>query len=302
VSREGPSSLVYHAGALGDFLTCLPAFHAWRTLHPEEKIVLLGKAAHAELAPEGTFDEVWDAGAARFSPLFAEEEREPLVEAAALGSALLFCRASSPLPGNLQRLGGAGVLRQDPFPPPGERVHVVDYHLSLFPELRLTAEERLPRVRIGAAAIREADASLPAGVRPALLHPGSGSPRKNWPAERFLELAARLAAAGERPAWVLGPAEAGFAPPERDAALRGMSLPALAAAAARARLFVGGDSGVAHLAAAAGAPCVVLFGASEPAVWAPRGVRVRCVGEAEGGTQKIKVREVLGECAALLRE
>jgi ADP-heptose:LPS heptosyltransferase len=294
--------MVYHAGALGDFLTCLPAFHAWRLLHPRDRIVLLGRTAHAALVPEGTFDEVWDAGAARFSFLFAEEERSSPPGITGPGSALLFCRASSPLPRNLRRLGVSELLRQDPFPPPGQRVHVVDYHLALFPQLRLTAEERLPRVRPAAPVRLDAGAGQLAGARPALLHPGSGSPKKNWPADRFLELAARLAAAGEKPAWVLGPAEAGFQPPARDAALRGLSLPALAAATARARIFVGGDAGVAHLAAAAGAPCVVLFGASDPAVWAPRGARVRIVGSGEGGMETIRVEDVLAECGALLAE
>ena len=41
---------------------------------------------------------------------------------------------------------------------------------------------------------------------------------------------------------------------------------------------MGNDSGVTHLAAAAGAPTVALFGATDPGVWAPIGSRVRVVG------------------------
>ncbi len=299
VSGNGPSSLVYHAGALGDFVTCLPAFSAWRRLRAAERIVLLGRPEHAALAAEGIFDEVWDAGAARFSALFAEETGA-VPAFSGFRSALLFCRASSPLPHNLERSGADGLVRQDPFPPQGERIHVVDYHLSLFTQSQLAPEQRVPRVQPGDAAHREAGAALPAGARPALLHPGSGGPKKNWPADRFLALARGLAAAGLAAAWVLGPAEAGFQPPARDAALRGLSLPGLAAAAGSARIFVGSDSGVAHLAAAAGAPCVVLFGASDPAVWAPRGALVRVVGSANGGMDGISVDEVLAQCASLL--
>jgi ADP-heptose:LPS heptosyltransferase len=43
---------------------------------------------------------------------------------------------------------------------------------------------------------------------------------------------------------------------------------------AAARVYIGNDSGPTHLAAAAGTPVVALFGASDPAVWAPRGPRV----------------------------
>ena len=44
---------------------------------------------------------------------------------------------------------------------------------------------------------------------------------------------------------------------------------------ARARLYIGNDSGITHLAAAAGTPVLALFGPTDPAVWAPRGPNVR---------------------------
>jgi len=43
----------------------------------------------------------------------------------------------------------------------------------------------------------------------------------------------------------------------------------------RARLYVGNDSGITHLAAAAGAPVLALFGPTDPSVWVPRGPNVR---------------------------
>ncbi len=51
----------------------------------------------------------------------------------------------------------------------------------------------------------------------------------------------------------------------------------LASWLARARIYIGNDSGITHLAAAAGAPVVALFGPTDPSVWAPRGDRVRIV-------------------------
>ena len=102
------------------------------------------------------------------------------------------------------------------------------------------------------------------------VHPGSGSPAKNWPAERFADVARRLS--GGRP-WllVLGPAEAQTAEWPGAVVAREWPLRLLGAALSRAGLFLGNDSGVAHLAAASGAPTLTLFGPTDPALWAPVG-------------------------------
>jgi len=114
---------------------------------------------------------------------------------------------------------------------------------------------------------------------------------KQWPAERFSELALRLTApgsgalAGARIA-VLGAADErkqaeavlGALPAERRIDLVGrLELRALAAALARCRLFVGNDSGLMHLAAAAGAPTLGLFGPGTPQLYAPWGERTAFV-------------------------
>ncbi len=99
----------------------------------------------------------------------------------------------------------------------------------------------------------------------AVLHPFSGSPRKNWPLARFEELARALAA--EMPVeWAARPGE-----------LRFQSLDDLGRWLAGARVYIGNDTGVTHLAAAAGVPTLALFGPTDPRVWAPRGARVRVI-------------------------
>ncbi len=86
------------------------------------------------------------------------------------------------------------------------------------------------------------------------VHPYSGSQRKNWPVENFQELARRM-----KMEWCH----------ERFSDLHD-----LAKWLAGARLFVGNDSGIGHLAAAVGTPVVSIFGPTDPEVWAPRGARV----------------------------
>jgi ADP-heptose:LPS heptosyltransferase len=103
----------------------------------------------------------------------------------------------------------------------------------------------------------------------AVIHPFSGSPRKNWPLEQFRGLARQL----ERDVpvcWCAGPDD-----PPLENAVRIDDLYQLACWLARAELYVGNDSGVTHLAAAVGTQVLALFGPSDPAVWAPRGPNVR---------------------------
>jgi ADP-heptose:LPS heptosyltransferase len=70
---------------------------------------------------------------------------------------------------------------------------------------------------------------------------------------------------------------------------------------AGASLYVGNDSGITHLAAAAGAPVVALFGPTDPAVWAPRGPRVRVVATGRPGEpmERIPLDRVFEAATAL---
>ena len=286
------TSLVYHAGALGDFITTLPAIAAWRRLHEGERMLLLGKPAYAALATPA-FDEVLDVESARFAPLFSSAAGVPAHLAESLSrvtSALVFAHSSSPLVERLSSCGAPSILRQDPFP--STPIPIVDYHLSLFPEVAFTSEQRLPRVDTSGPVQRRAETTI-------AMHPGSGSALKNWPLSRFTEVAGRLRSEGEEVAWIVGPAEDGTALPSDARTWRDLNLHALAGSLARCRLYIGNDSGVTHLAAACGCPTLVLFGASDPGVWLPRGRMVRAV-EALS-MDGINVERVLFECRKLIR-
>jgi ADP-heptose:LPS heptosyltransferase len=290
------ASLVYHAGALGDFLTALPALHAWRTLHPAEPVVLLGEPAFSALAgPPVPFDEVWDARSARFAALFSESGPTDVRLAALFeqfSTALLFSFESSPLAGNLAAAGVRGIVRQDPFPATSHPI--VDYHLALFPTLVLQDRDRIPRVAHAARRI--------AGPAPVAIGPGSGSAGKNWPMERFCALAAALESAGAAITWIRGPAEREVALPPLASVLDCPPLPELASFLACCRLYVGNDSGVTHLAAACGCSTVALFGASDPGVWAPRGRSVRVVIGSTKDMRSVVLGEVLEACLDFLKQ
>jgi ADP-heptose:LPS heptosyltransferase len=98
-----------------------------------------------------------------------------------------------------------------------------------------------------------------------IVHPFSGSVRKNWPLENYRELAGRLPLPVE---WTAGAEEV------LEGAFRRDNLLELAIWMKGASVYVGNDSGISHLAAAIGLPSVVLFGATDPKIWAPRGEHV----------------------------
>ena len=107
------------------------------------------------------------------------------------------------------------------------------------------------------------------------LHPGSGSPRKNWPLEKWRTLAGEI----KDPLLIIG-GEADTASldslaPHATLIARDLPLPTLAALLTRCTRYFGHDTGISHLAAAVGAKCTLLFGPTDPAVWAPQGPHVK---------------------------
>lgn len=116
----------------------------------------------------------------------------------------------------------------------------------------------------------------------AALHPGAGGTEKRWPLSRFVRLARNLVLQERQKLLIIeGPAETGLAreieqrlPEGKAVCAESVSLDLLAAVIERCRIFIGNDSGIAHLAAALNVPCVVLFGPSLPQHWAPLGKKV----------------------------
>jgi lipopolysaccharide heptosyltransferase III len=105
----------------------------------------------------------------------------------------------------------------------------------------------------------------------AVLHPMASAPDKTWPAANFLTLAQQLDKHfGIQPVFIAGPGES-LASFNRYETVSGASLAQIKSLLAGAALFIGNDSGPAHMAAAFGLPVVVLFGNSDPDIWRPWG-------------------------------
>lgn len=144
------------------------------------------------------------------------------------------------------------------LPPDGGGKHAADFYLDHARTLTACESDGIPRI--------------PCTVEKrnfAAIHPFSGSAKKNWPLENFRALARGLE--NDMPVeWCAGPDD-----PPLPEAVRFDDLYELACWLASARLYVGNDSGITHLAAAVGTPVLALFGPTDPAVWGPRGPLVR---------------------------
>jgi ADP-heptose:LPS heptosyltransferase len=296
--------LLVRAGALGDLLLlrrAIAALHgtgheAW-LIAPDPARALVGGGA-SEVR-----DLVhWDG--AEVAALLAGTlpERGPLGRRLSrTAAAIVFSRSPDVIAAVRARV--PRVLTRDPSPAHG--------HASLWlaePARELGADPSPPPPDLVATAQEREDA------RPWLdrlgpgflaLHPGSGSATKNWPAERFLALAKRLAG-GRRWLLVEGPADAAEAgalraDPRAVPASR-LSVRVRGALLARAALYVGNDSGVSHLAAAFGASTLALFGPTDPAVWSPLGRRVAVVRSPDRTMPGLAMESVLSAAAALIAE
>jgi lipopolysaccharide heptosyltransferase III len=109
----------------------------------------------------------------------------------------------------------------------------------------------------------------------ALIHPAAALETKQWPVENFARIAEAAAARGLMPVAIVSSAEKKVLESlikdssTRVAGFNNLTLPEVTALASRASLFIGNDSGIAHIAAAVKTPCVVVFGSSNVAHWRP---------------------------------
>ena len=108
----------------------------------------------------------------------------------------------------------------------------------------------------------------------AVIHPVASGPEKTWAAEKFLAVAQHLRGHHLEPVFIAGPNEDLSAFGDFHC-LAGAPLNETKSLLADASLFVGNDSGPAHMAAAFGVPVAVLYGSSDPIVWAPWQVESR---------------------------
>ena len=274
------SVLLLRPGGLGDLMVALPSLRFLRRLYPESPLHLVARCEFALLLRDAAVvDEVHSLDDRAWAPLFSDD---PALDA----SPLLYGQTPAALWSWFFRPPSGPFLRAASALVPGAAQVIVYDPSAGRPVSRDWFE------RTAAAAGRpvsdedfEACARLPRSESPrpdpfdrpfVVVHPGSGGRNKRWPAERFLALVDVLAGRGVAGLLVTGPAEEdgtweSLLLPPGWRLLQTPPLPELVCRLSSCLLYLGNDSGVTHLAAAAGAPTLALYLDENLPAWRPFG-------------------------------
>jgi heptosyltransferase-2 len=313
--------LVIRGGAIGDFLLTLPTLKALREVYPDAYIEILGYKHIATLAENRFYAQA--VRSIEYGPLsgFFAINSELSTELADYFASfdLIISYLYDPdriFESNLRRCGaqrlvhgppkiiqnGDHAARQlaRPIQELGKRV--VDLTEKIF----LSDQDRqFARTFLG-------DSSEPIIA----IHPGSGSKEKNWPLENWIQLlsiesdlcmgdagnigkrSSLLVVSGEADQTQTAQLEHAW----KDRKVRfakSLPLPEMAALLEHT-VFVGHDSGISHLAAAAGANCILLFGPTNPDIWAPRNENVQVLRAESGRIKDLRIASVEAAITAAL--
>jgi ADP-heptose:LPS heptosyltransferase len=125
----------------------------------------------------------------------------------------------------------------------------------------------------------------------AVIHPVAATPEKTWRPQGFLAVARHLKSSGLEPVFI-GAAGDDLSAFAGYRTISGAPLAEIKRLLAAASLFVGNDSGPAHMAAAFGVPVAAIFGASDPAIWGPWRTASEVV-TARGGIAQVSTAQVV---------
>lgn len=284
--------LVVRLRSIGDTVLATPSLHALRRFLPEARVDILLEDWVAPLL-EGsrevdrvlTVERGSKSSRLRAARLIRAEKYDVVYNLHGGSTAALLTRAT----GAPHRVGYAAYsyasLHNHTAPPSSalwnrEKTHSAEQQLALLGWTGVPVTDR-PASRL--AVTTDASARVSSRLRQAgleggdfaLVHPAAAFDTKTWAAENYARVVEHLAARGLASVAVAGPGEGKVIEELRARAgaplvsFTDLGLPELTALASRARLFVGNDSGVAHVAAAVSVPQVVVFGSSNVAHWSP---------------------------------
>lgn len=305
------SILVIRGGAIGDFILTLPALRLLREGFSGCRIEIIGYR-HICCVAEGRYyaDAVRSIEYAPMAGFFnPRSELDPGLSEYFAGFGQVISYLFDPdkfFEGNLRRCGVKNLLVGDPRI--SDMQHASRQLARPMESLALFLEDEAARVYPSHADSAAANDLLRSLDTPFVaIHPGSGSDKKNWPLpawnrliNRLLDLKATLlVVAGESDTERIRELKTEFS--GRLIFLEHLPLNVLGAVLARCTFFIGHDSGISHLAAAAGADCLVLFGPTDPSVWAPKNPGANVLRAPGGLLQNLTVEAVLEKLPDILK-
>ncbi len=307
--------LTIRPGALGDFIVTIPVLQSLMAAYPgaEHHVMAPGSARellgpryphlrfhHLDLPGLHTFFSEALEPDARLAGFF---ERFDLILSYWGDAEAVFSK-------QLARCRQGRLLCRHPKPVECFSGHVTEHLFGPLKESGMSLVSENPLIPATQAEISEARAALESlGVREPFVvcHPGSGSPTKNWPADRFVHLAHELERNTDSEVlFVEGPADEETAVLVRQAIgseskwLTHPPLGELLGLLSLAALYIGNDSGITHLAGAAGCPVLAIFGPTRSELWGPIGEKVRTLG-GSSELSKLSIEKVAALALSILQ-
>ncbi len=279
--------LICHRGALGDFILTWPAIYCLREMLPHYQFLGIGRPEYMRLAISlGLLDTYLDNESAGLLDLFCGE-RIP-EEVGSPEGAVLWLTDGQKTVEILRQPASLPVVCIPPFPQ--TEIHLAQYYCSVV------------QSHFATPAPQNLSDCFPARVNEgkyALIHPGSGSFKKNYSPHLYRELANILRQSGyPKVSFIFGPVEeekmnkGDFS---RECIERPKDVCALADLLSRASLYIGNDSGVSHLAGFVGTPTIVLYKTTDPKIWGVLGRKVTHISADEEKSALRKIQEYLIE-------
>jgi ADP-heptose:LPS heptosyltransferase len=256
--HETAHILVLRPGALGDTLLAVPALRALRRRFGEVTLTLAAQPAAARFLEQ--VGEV-DRGLAFDDPALTHLFGAATTHPDDVDGTIIVAWVT-----NTAALPALRVARVVAPGRPGDARHCATYLLETLVPLGVDSYLDDAPLRVPPLMSDEV-----------LVHPGSGSGAKNWPAERFAAVIQRLVGpvrliVGEADAAAADAVEMAIGAPLPR--LEQPPLVELAGRLAGCRTYLGNDSGVSHLAGLSGARTLAVFGPTSPEVWRPIGPRI----------------------------
>jgi len=281
--------LVIRSGAIGDFIVTLPVIQLLRRAFPGGWLSLVAKSRVRPLV-QGVVDEFVDIDGTLLLPFFGESADPGCEESRYLNTfdlIISYLGSAGTVGDSLLSLPHPRVINADVIPPPDYSRHITEYLLEPLSQLIDTSSPPFPSITIPTDAKEWARGFLRAsGVSSSgpliAVHPGSGSRDKIVAPATFCRAVRQLQrkVPGAHVLVIEGEADEEHVSAFRRELraphlnLKNKDLVEVASILSHASLFLGNDSGIAHLAAAVGVPTIAMFRASNPKVWAPRGAHV----------------------------
>ncbi|MEK6765882.1 MAG: glycosyltransferase family 9 protein [Planctomycetota bacterium] len=260
------SFLICHRGALGDFILTWPAIYCLRESLPHYQFIGIGRTEYMRLAISfGLLDTYIDKESACLLDFFCGKSIPEKIGSP--HGAVLWLTEGQKVVDLLKKSASLPVVSIAPFP--DEQTHLAQYYCSVvqshFP---ITVPQELSDY----FPLRATEGQY------ALIHPGSGSPGKNYSPQFYRVLAKELRQSSyPETGFIFGPVEDEKMNAEDFAGEwieRPKDVEALAGLLSCASLYIGNDSGVSHLSGFVGTPTIVLYKTTDPKIWGVLGKKV----------------------------